>query len=219
MGSKQKELSICILLFTALFRAHCQIDIAEGFIAGQDLAKKQCDSTEPHRTVASFINLITSSTTSRDINVQHLNLFQLYNYCCTVLEFGLQSLSSYIPDSIGSNPKLDWISKSYFPSILAQSSRTEGIIPFQNVTYNTTFVLTNALDRNRWRNLLEQMLLFLSTQNTYLPRFLFFSEKKSNFALIINSILSEKKPNKNKSNQTTHTHKQTKPKISTVELK
>lgn len=64
------------------------------------------------------------------------------------------------------------------------------------------------------------MLLFLSTQNTYLPRFLFFSEKKSNFALIINSILSEKKkPNKNKSNQTTHTHKQTKPKISTVELK
>lgn len=41
----RKKLSICILLFTALLRAHCQIDIAKGFIAGQDLAKKQCDST------------------------------------------------------------------------------------------------------------------------------------------------------------------------------
>lgn len=41
----QKNLSICILFFTALLRAHCQIDIAKGFIAGQDLAKKQCDST------------------------------------------------------------------------------------------------------------------------------------------------------------------------------
>lgn len=41
----QKKLSICVLLFTALLRAHCQIDIAKGFIAGQDLAKKQCDST------------------------------------------------------------------------------------------------------------------------------------------------------------------------------
>lgn len=51
------------------------------------------------------------------------------------------------------------------------------------------------------------MLLFLSTQNTYLPRFLFFSEKKSNFALIINSILSEKK-NKQKQIQPNNPHTQ-----------
>lgn len=40
-----KNLSTCFPLFTALLRAHCQIDICKGFIAGQDLAKKQCDST------------------------------------------------------------------------------------------------------------------------------------------------------------------------------
>jgi len=44
-NAKKKPLSICVLLFMTLLRAHCQIDIAEGFIAGQDLAKKQCDST------------------------------------------------------------------------------------------------------------------------------------------------------------------------------
>lgn len=73
---------------------------------------------ELHWTVASFINLIARFTTSRDTNVQHLNSFQLHNYCHTVSEFGVLSLNSYIPDHIDSNPTFDWISESYFPSKL-----------------------------------------------------------------------------------------------------
>lgn len=101
---------------------------------------------ELHRAVASFINPISHFTTSRDANVQHLNLFQLYNYCLTVLEFCLQSWNSCIPDHIDSYPTLDWISKSYFLSKLGSSSRFEGIIPFQSVALISIFVVTNTLE-------------------------------------------------------------------------